>query len=151
MIYFAAVILIFSVFLRALQEIGKWRLSWTYDYLAKALRYRSKINFDPYHIASNVHWITIYILADLLSGGSFVEMGLNLIIVYFIFGQVFNVFYHFLLIKPEFRDYKERVSWVRCLLEWLTWKKSDEETPDWWPDNPPTEILPWEPDDDDDD
>ncbi len=123
MIYFAAVILIFSTLLRALQEIGKWRLSWTYDFLKEGLDYRSEINFDLYHVASNGHWILMFVLGALLSGSSFVQMGLNLIIVYFIFGQVFNVFYHFLLIKPEFRDYKDRVSWVRCFIEWLTGKK----------------------------
>jgi len=120
MIYFAAVILILSAFLRAMQEIGKWRLSWTYDYLKKALRYRSEINFDVYHIASNGHWLLIYVLGDLLSRGGFIQKGLTLIVVYFVFGQVFNVFYHFLLMKPGFRDYRDRVSWVRCLIEWLT-------------------------------
>ncbi len=120
-VYFAAtIILIFSASLRALQEIGKWRLSWTYDYLEKALRYRSKINFDLYHVASNGHWILMFVLGVLLSSGSFIQKGLTLIVVYFVFGQVFNVFYHFLLMKPEFRDYKERVSWVRCFFEWLT-------------------------------
>jgi len=122
-IYVASIIiLIFSAALRALQEIGKWRLSWTYDFLKEGLDYRSEINFDLYHVASTGHWILMFVLGALLSRGSFIQTGLSLVVVYIVFGQVFNVFYHYLFIRPEVRDYVDRVSWVKCLFKWLTGK-----------------------------
>lgn len=93
-----------SASLRALAEVAKWRADWSWI-PAEFLQYRGWLNIDPYHIASNAHWICIAIAATLYgrryarlwSGSWYIDLAL----LWLLHGLVHDVFYHIIWMRPE--------------------------------------------------